>query len=165
MKLLKNKKGFTFTELIVVMAIMSIVGAAVAGLLRTGLSASGRISEDMAYETEARTALSLITVQLRQHDATGAILVKSPTEVWMYDGDPADKTGICIIFKSGGLYSYKLTNGIVDETGDPIANISGFTIAMSTSASEKYITYDIEILYGNEGKHLSQSITQRSAPA
>lgn len=163
MRLLKNKKGFSFIELVVVMAIMSIVGTAVAGLLRTGLSASGRISENMATETEARTALSLITVQLRQHDATGAIHVKSDKEVWLYDDSDA-MTGTAVLFKDGGLYSYKLTNGLVDETDEPIANISGFKITHDISESGLLNTYKITITYGKDAKSLSQTITQRSAP-
>ena len=145
------------------MAIMSIVGATVAGLLRTGLSASGRISEDMAYETEARTALSLITVKLRQYDATGAIDVISSDQVWFYD-NIENKSGTAIRFKDGGLYSYSLSGGIVAETGEPIAYISGFEISDSVSESGMFITYDIKVFYGKDGKSLSQTITQRSAP-
>ena len=161
-KPIKSKKGFSFIELVVVMAIMSIVGATVAGLLRTGLSASGRISEDMAYETEARTALSLITVKLRQYDATGAIDVISSDQVWFYD-NIENKSGTAIRFKDGGLYSYRLSGGIVAETGEPIAYISGFEISDSVS-DPACLSHTISRCFTERTAKACLRRLQRSAP-
>jgi prepilin-type N-terminal cleavage/methylation domain-containing protein len=80
LKRLKNKKGFSFLELVIAMAIMGLLGTMVVGLVKTGLTSSGRIRDDMSSETEARAALSLITVQLRRHDATGAIRIDTVNE-------------------------------------------------------------------------------------
>ena len=107
MKFLRSKKGFTVIELVVTMAIMGILSMSVAGLVRTGLSSYKHISSDMSYETEARAALSLITVQIRQHDETDAIAVDSANKKIKLKDAPGNSAGTIIWFEDGTVYSVK----------------------------------------------------------
>ena len=156
MRFLKNKKGFSFIELVVVMAVFAILGAAVSGLVKTGLNSYGNISSDMSSETEARTALSLVTVQIRQHDATGAITVNSDTSLTLSDPD------MRIWFEDGYLWVLDLDDP--DPLDKKIAEVTGFKIRQYTDSNET-VFYEITVEYGPSGnsRELSQTITQRSA--
>jgi prepilin-type N-terminal cleavage/methylation domain-containing protein len=175
LKRLKNKKGFSFLELVIAMAIMGLLGTMVVGLVKTGLTSSGRIRDDMSSETEARAALSLITVQLRRHDATGAIridtvneeieLLKNPNAA-----PPAHLNGTVISYGGGDVYAQDTTDvsGPVSTAGlTPIARVVDVAVTFDLNDAGTAITYDITVTYGAPGnlKELKQTVTQRSNPA
>lgn len=171
MKGLWNQKGFTVVELIVAMAVLAILGAAVSGLVRTGLSAYARVSDTHYTETEARTALSLVTTQLRKHDATGAIEVVTGQHLGLRD-DPAgeDKeAGIVIWFESGTVYTAQTADINLLPSMDiatPIAQVYGLTVTEEATADSMGLAYKVTVSFGAEGeKQLSQTVTQRSAAA
>ena len=172
MKCLKNKKGFSFMELVIAMAIMGILGAMVIGLIKAGLTSSKRINKDTAYETEARTALSLITVQLRRHDATGAILIDKERDKIELKTDPVasppdDSAGMVISFADGVVYA-KETNDVkapfITDGLEPIATAYSVDVNMTVTGSA--VAYEIVIEYGEPGslKELRQTVTQRAEP-
>ncbi|MPM04582.1 hypothetical protein SDC9_50860 [bioreactor metagenome] len=180
MRYLHNKKGFTLIELIVAMMVFAILGGAIAGVLKAGLSSYGHISDDMYSETDARAALSLITVQIRQHDATGAITVDGGgTVLRLKSGSDGDSGGTLIWFDSTSqtLYSYEATSDVatLDPSFVSVSDASAIAKINSLELKQKnredgtnlpYTVYTVTIKYTKDGgKELSQTVTQRSAPA
>lgn len=167
--MLNNRKGFTLIELVIAMAVLAILGGAIAGVLHTGLRSYSRISESMYTETEARTALSLVTVQIRQHDATDAITVDGANNIIRLKDDPDYTAGTVIWLEDGTLYCTKVSDvGTLPEAeeAEAIAQIYDIDLSQGVSDSGISLEYTVKIYYGEDGdKHLSQTITQRSAPA
>jgi len=172
MRQVKRQAGFTLIELVVAMAVMSILGAAVMGLIKTALSSYDHINEDMAAETEARAALSLVTVQIRQHDQTGAIVLNPDGSLKFLDA-PGDisSSGSIIWFNTAdsGLYAQDYGNLNNTTTAGPpnkIASITNFSVTRDDNGGTGPYTYNITISYGTgeNARALSQDVTQRSAP-
>jgi prepilin-type N-terminal cleavage/methylation domain-containing protein len=168
MRFFKNKKGFTLIELLVSMMVLAILGAMVTALVRTGLSSSGRIATDMAQETEARTAMSLVTVQIRKHDETGAIRMGSSDVTFR---DYPGSSGRKIWFEDGALKLQEYTM-VSDETTNVypqplrIAEVLDFSVTTPDDlVPGGTATYTITIVYEGgmgESRTLTQSVTQRS---
>lgn len=168
MRVLRKSGGFTLMELVVAMAIFAILGSTIAGLLKTGLSSYHSISRDMYNETEARTALSLISVQLRQHDITGAITVDTENKILRLKDNPSANSGTVIWFSDHKVYTAEVSDvntSIADiENESAIATIYNLEVGQenlpNTAPSDT-----VTVHYGEHGeKTLSQTITQRSAP-
>lgn len=167
MKRLWNQRGFTVVELIVTMAVLAILGATVSGLVRTGLSAYGRVSDTHNTETEARTALSLVTTQLRKHDATGAIDLADGQTLRLRRDPVAENKGTVIWFTGGTVYTAQtenvnITPDIADATA--IARVYDLHIEIALTENTPSLSYQVTVTYGASGeKELSQTVTQRSA--
>lgn len=67
-KLAKSKKGLTLVELILAMAIMSILMAAYYSLFFTGNRHYEYVHDSYRKQNEARIAMSYITTRIRQND-------------------------------------------------------------------------------------------------
>ncbi|NLM84967.1 MAG: prepilin-type N-terminal cleavage/methylation domain-containing protein [Clostridiales bacterium] len=184
-----GRKGMTILELLVTMAVLSLLGAMVLGLVGAGRRSSTRIQTDIADDTEARTAMSLITVSIRQHDATGAIElvnVGAQTERLKLRANPfaisaeEREKGKVILFREGD--DGMCTIYAVDRTGEgqsvsdpvdvmPLADIEPIAVVRSVRITEDIVdnslVYNIVITYGAGGreKTLEQSVTLRSAIA
>jgi len=179
----------TILELLVTMAVLSLLGAMVLGLVGAGRRSSTRIQTDIADDTEARTAMSLITVSIRQHDATGAIElvnVGAQTERLKLRANPfaisaeEREKGKVILFREGD--DGMCTVYVVDRTGEgqsvsdspdfmnlselePIAVVR--SVRITEDIVDNSLVYNIVITYGAGGreKTLEQSVTLRSAIA
>lgn len=171
---LKNQSGFTLMELLVTMLVLMILGTTIGGLVRTGLTSYGKIKSDAAYETEARTALSLITVQLRQHDETGAVTYDSANKRLELQDDPSYSAGNVIWFHKededvqGTIYLAQVSDvgGLLPATGEatPVAEALNLEISDGITEDGKK-TFAVTITYGADlanAKTLTQTITQRS---
>jgi len=184
-----GRKGMTILELLVTMAVLSLLGAMVLGLVGAGRRSSTRIQTDIADDTEARTAMSLITVSIRQHDATGAIElvnVGAQTERLKLRANPfaisaeEREKGKVILFREGD--DGMCTVYVVDRTGEgqsvsdspdfmnlselePIAVVR--SVRITEDIVDNSLVYNIVITYGAGGreKTLEQSVTLRSAIA
>ncbi len=162
----RNKKGFTFIELVVAMAVSAILGVILVTTLQTGIVSYKNISYDMITETEARAALSLITVQIRQHDQTGAIRVLGETSLQFIDDPDLPNSSYSVVtYESGKLVSRQYddlsdVSGIALSTVE-VAAVSAFSVTTGADTFGAPV-YLISIGYG-EGKTLKQSVTQRSA--
>lgn len=77
-----NKKGFTLTELIITMAIVAILGTVVVTMLQSGNRFQSGVVNSADLQNNARTAMSYITVKIRQNDTSGGITVDkvNPTD-------------------------------------------------------------------------------------
>ncbi|NLT57963.1 MAG: prepilin-type N-terminal cleavage/methylation domain-containing protein [Clostridiales bacterium] len=64
----KHLRGFTVIELLVVMMVLSVLGGVLITLVHTGGSGYNHTLRNYEAENEARTALSYITVKVRQND-------------------------------------------------------------------------------------------------
>lgn len=170
LRYIKNRSGFTLMELLVTMLVLMILGSTIGGLVRTGLSSYGNIKSDAEYETEARTALSLITVQLRQHDETGSITYYAAQKRLKLRTDPLYDAGNVIWFADGTVYLAQVLD--VDEivsTADatPVAAVLDMDITQQLQDDNTYV-YTVTIDYGADEaskKTLSQTVTQRSQAA
>lgn len=167
MKRVWNQRGFTVVELIITMAVLAILGATVSGLVRTGLSAYGRVSATHNTETEARAALSLVTTQLRKHDATGAIDLGDGQTLRLRRAPAVDDGGTVIWFDGGTVYTAQTDNVLVTpniEDAAAIAHVYGLHIERVPTDNNLGLSYQVAVKYGESGeKELSQTVTQRSA--
>ncbi len=174
-KKLKNKSGFTIIELVVAMAIMGILGGVVASLVTMGTSSYQKVNTDLDYQTQARTAMSFITVQLRQHDEAGLVLMTDGSgvstdtfdgsgRVYFCDKDPATVPGTPgkYIEIVGDELSYVSFSDKGDSTtyldAIPIAVVRGLNITKTTANGRE--TYDITVEYG-DGRQMTESIALR----
>lgn len=178
MKLIKkrsNKSGFTIIELVVAMAIMGILGGVVASLVTLGTSSYKKINTDLDYQTQARTAMSFLTVQLRQHDEAGLVSltdgsgVETDTftgsgKIWFFDKDPSlhpDTAGKYAQVSGGELQYVSFTNKSEStsfEPAVPIAQVQGVSLTRTQVNGKD--TYALIVDYG-DGRQLTEAIALR----
>lgn len=72
---IKTKSGYTLVELVLVMAILGILGGTLVAVTGVGSKAFSRINGEFSAQSEARAAMSFITVKLRQNDMSGIISI------------------------------------------------------------------------------------------
>ena len=165
-----GKKGFTLIELVVALAISAILGVILVSTVRTGLASYKFVDSDMMSESEARAALSLVTVQIRRHDATGAILLGSEEEdngvIKLIDDPtlPAEEQSYSVIFftEDGVLMAEEYAaNGTLISSA-AVAKLNTFTVTQDVNAFNIPV-YFISLTYGENGRVLEQAVTQRSA--
>jgi len=82
-KCVKNEKGFTLVELIVAMAIMSVLMAMYYSLFFSGGRHYEIVHDSYKKQNEARIAMSFITTKIRQND-----LIISDTQAVSVQEDP-----------------------------------------------------------------------------
>lgn len=72
----EHRRGYTLTELMLVMLLLALFGITVMALIQSGSSAYKKIADNRTAETNARVALAYLEVRLRQNDAQGSIAIK-----------------------------------------------------------------------------------------
>ena len=183
-----GNRGMTILELVVTLAILSLVGTMVLSLVSAGRSSSNRIQADIADATEARTAMSLVTVALRQHDEIGAINLyntdfnnirltmkdnpSAPSEEERKKGTvllfkKSDMDGLCYIYAIDRTGEYQNVDDAVQpaelEAVVPLAVVK--SVEITRNIVNNAWVYTIAMTYGEDGqeKRLEQSIKLRSA--
>ncbi len=73
---LKKSRGYTLTELVLVMLILSIFGVTIITLIQSGSHAYQTIIDNKNAESDARLAISCIGVRVRRNDITGGVRVE-----------------------------------------------------------------------------------------
>ena len=68
---IESEDGFTLIEMIVVMAILTIIVAAFVELLSLTITRSARTEEQATLQTEARAGIDALTSELRQSMCNG----------------------------------------------------------------------------------------------
>lgn len=158
-----KKKGFTLIELVVALAVSTILGVVLVSTVQTGVTSYKNIDKDMMSETQARAALSLVTVQIRQHDMTGAISVSEDNRSITFLDDPSNETSTYTVvsFEVDKLYAREYTGDGMLSAQTEVALLTNFTVAQQTNAFNQPV-FLIHMEYG-EGRVLDQTVTQRSA--
>ena len=159
-----TKKGFTLIELVVALAVSTILGVILVSTVQTGVTSYKNIDKDMMSETQARAALSLVTVQIRQHDTTGAIsVIDAQTMKFVDDPSNADSSYSIISFSGVKLTAseYAETSAIAPSSVTQIALLTSFSVTASVDTFGSPV-FNFVIGYG-EGRVLEQSVAQRSA--
>jgi prepilin-type N-terminal cleavage/methylation domain-containing protein len=171
-KYVRSRKGFTLIELIVAMAVMSVLLA----LYYSMFFAGGRTYEAMynSYkeQNEARIAMSFITVKIRQND-----YVKPPNIHAISIGEDTDPDrGWYMLIDDGDVYTadeyiYTLPDGEgrslmtsssnFDPDGTVIAeNLS--RLELSSSTIQGNVCIGIKILYNGGGSELEETVVLRA---
>ena len=168
MKMLKNKKGYTEAELMMVFALVALFGILCFTLIQAGGGAYERLAENRSNKSFARVALSYIENRVRQGDTGEQIFI---TDNPIEDGDN-DKalvisgiTGIegeelWIMQKDGELVEFYVTAGaeINPSSYFSIADIDTFDIVKKGETLELSIGY----MQNDELKMQTRIITLRS---
>lgn len=169
-------KGFTLIELIVAMAVMSLLVAACFSLFFTGQSTYGGIYGDYQHQNEARIAMSYLNVKIRQNDY---ILPTGSHSVTVVEESVSGKKYLRVFVGPDADdfdYIYEDVHGALRITQD-ITKAEAFAddqvliaerlegISISSPETEPGVydrsTINIEIGYGG-GKKLSETIILRS---
>ena len=157
---IKSNRGLTLVELMAVMAIMAILAATLSATLSTGSRLFRRTDDTYKAQTEARVAMSYITMKLRQHDRTGGVAVNDQP------GNPY------LQLTSGGTTTkiYHQDKKLVEQIEKTDGSIVFTDIAehikaveFSQSSDKKLIIVSIKYFDGNGSeKALSKTVILRS---
>lgn len=145
--MIKNNKGFTLVELIVVIAITGLIVTMVFTLVGSGRNHFRNINENFNHQSEARIAMAYITTILRQNDSTNSNITINQTEMNIVTG-----TGNIRIFYDGTVLREQRST---EPLPRDIARIDGIVLERNQN------NISIRIDYGN-GQHLDSMISLRS---
>jgi len=120
----KSRKGYTLVELLLAMAILSILAASLSALLSTGSNLFANAEKSYQSQIEARTALSYITVKIRQNDASGAIEVKRMANISSLSGEERDVLIIKEHLGGGKCWLIYFENGVLYEKYCDLSSVS-----------------------------------------
>ncbi len=166
MKILKNKKGYSEAELMMVFALIALFGILCFTLIQAGSGAYERLAENRSSKSFARVALSYMENRVRQGDSDDSVTI---TDNPLEDGEKAlvisGITGVAgeelwIMQYGDELVEYYIAHG--DEI-DPssyfsIADIDSFDVTKTGSTIELAIGY----IQNDELKSQKRIITLRS---
>lgn len=142
--MLKKNIGVTLIELIIVIALITVIGGTLMTILDVGGKHYKEATEVFDNQSEARIAMAFITTSLRQND-TGEGINITP--------NPGSSL---IIKKSSGDISFYYEDGYLKTNTKTIAKIKKVLFEKHDSS------IDITIWYGNRLEPLKSTITLRS---
>ena len=138
-----GESGFSVVELLVALTLMAFLSTSLLTIIGTGGGAFQKILDEKSAQSEARIAISYVTVKIRQYSSSGMVSVipsdspTNPGNVLKIDAD-AGMTGesYFIYFEygiDGGAGRLVEKNAAAPRVGDPtgtqkIADISDFNI-------------------------------------
>ncbi|MDR3543324.1 MAG: DUF4860 domain-containing protein [Desulfosporosinus sp.] len=174
---IKNTKGFTIVELLVAMAIFAILGTMLLTMMNTGANLYRNANATMDAQSNARIAMSYITVKIRQNDVLNQIYIDNtsypPLKVLTIN-DAANPGNTFWIYIDNGKLREQYGNTVTgfDDvnlgSGEEIADIKSFT-TYSVDSSENPIVDNtpgpkihFEINSTDGSVDLKQDITLRS---
>lgn len=108
---LRQEAGLTLSEMLVVLAIMGIILAALAGVLSMSITQSSQIQEQSTLQTEVRATVDTMARELRQAytgDSSYPIVTATSTTLMFYSPDKA------VPFHNR-LIAYRLAGGQIDR--------------------------------------------------
>lgn len=169
-------KGFTLIELIVAMAVMSLLVTACFSLFFSGQSTYGGIYGNYQHQNEARIAMSFLNVKIRQNDFIlptndhAVTVVKEPVSgkkyLRVFIGPDADDYDYIYEDVHGALrITQDITKAEVFADDQVMIAERLESISISSPETEPGVydqsTINIEIGYGG-GKKLTETIILRS---
>ena len=165
--LAKSQKGMTLVELIMAMAIMSILMAAYYSLFFTGNRHYEYVHDSYRKQNEARIAMSYVTTRIRQNDVLlddhAVSIAKSGSRQWLrieskdadgdsqyeyiygYTGPGGDMRLMSVVTRKADIDSVELDSGNVIADG-----LSGIVFSSTVQNGSTCIT--IEIKYDSTEK-------------
>lgn len=162
-KKLAEKNGSSMIEMIAVMLILVLLGAAVYTLIFAGSSAQQRINENMDTQIGARIAVSYLNVSLRQSDGESRVSIRenplTGEDALVIRLSEASQYYKWIYFSGGKLYEYI---GYQDETPNDllatnvIAQLDGFKTELD--AETNTITNTVYYTFAGESAEISQKM-------
>jgi len=160
------RSGSTLVELIMVMLLLVLFGAAISVLIYSGGETQGRIIAEKNAQIDARVALSYLNMYIRQNDEAGkieitpnaytgekSILVKTRAEWGGYD--------TWIFFADGCLYECLVDPGQEPAVGlsFKIAEIDRFDVTVNDDGS---VTNTIGYIINDRAEEMRSVIFLRS---
>lgn len=137
--MIKGSKGFTLLELIVVIALFSIVTITIFGLITSSTATYSAVSDDLSLQYESQAAMS----QIQEYviDCNGAVCYNSDdaTLYLLY----LDKTAISETSTGCTIHAFTWKedeNEIYYATGEVLKGDSGFSYSLSEYEMSEYVT-------------------------
>jgi prepilin-type N-terminal cleavage/methylation domain-containing protein len=143
----RRDSGFSVVELLIALTLMAFLAASLMTILTTGSDAFQKVLDDKNAQSEARIAVSYISVKLRQYSSRGRVSVvpsDSPTNIRNvlkideYAGISSGESRFIYFEEStgGGLGRLVEKNSVSPRVDDPsgahkIADISDFSVAFA----------------------------------
>ncbi|MDR0380669.1 MAG: DUF4860 domain-containing protein [Oscillospiraceae bacterium] len=164
---MRGRWGASFLELFFVAALLLLFGITTYTLVSVGGNTYRRVMEKRDDSANSRVALSYMTTQIRQHDRTGGVQIRSLPDggdclvlTDYYDGEPYE------------LYVY-LYDGVLRESllpaaeplepayGAEIANIDGFKLTYAGPAEEPERAVRLNVWAGQGSNRRENAVTLR----
>ncbi|MBD1577096.1 prepilin-type N-terminal cleavage/methylation domain-containing protein [Vibrio sp. S11_S32] len=151
---MKNSRGFSIIELLIVLAILGVVSVQLTTFFRSGFFAQGEVSQAKAYVVRVQTAVAAYTSSQWQN----CVGITSVTTDDLINGgyleeDPANlpyPTDINLITQT-------------DKTGEDYARYAEVTLTIDDLATVKYIAKDTLFSRMTTDSANSNTITYRQA--
>ena len=140
-----GQAGFSIVELLIALTLLAFLAASLLTIITSGSDAFQKVLDDKSAQSEARIAISYITVKLRQNSSAGKVSIvpsdsmTNARSVLKIEGDPnAFPGGVYFIYfeeaEDGGTGCLVEKNADAPHVGDPsnalvIADISDFSVS------------------------------------
>ncbi len=158
---MKNRRGYTLIELVLVLMLLILVASMVFLLSATGSQTYLRLTAKQAQAADLRTGLSYLDVQIRQHDEQGALSITPGP----FDSSPAlaikriinDKTYTTWIYLRDGY----LCELFVAEETVIMPDMGSRIVAMDGFAMEPLADGAIKITLSRQAKDQAEIVGSR----
>ncbi|MDR5658119.1 prepilin-type N-terminal cleavage/methylation domain-containing protein [Serpentinicella sp. ANB-PHB4] len=107
-KIIKNNKGITLVELIVAMAIVSIIGGLTISMFSFGITAFSRSDQQYQIQSDLRFATQFITREVRN---AGSVDLQGNIQDFEQDFEQSLEQGYNYIYYKNGELKYKASTG------------------------------------------------------
>ena len=169
---LHKDAGFSIVELLIALTLMAFLATSLLTIITAGGDAFQKVLDEKTAESEARIAISYVTVKLRQHSSQGMVsivpsdLATDDRSVLKIQGSSDGMAGesYFIYFEEspdGGVGRLVEKNSVAPRVGDTagahkIADISDFRISY---ADESETIINISISYDTPGESNTRDVS------
>ena len=166
---LKNNRGFSLVEVVFVMALLAVFGAATYALVAVGGDTYERVVSNRDVNARLRTAASFIGMRMRQNDEYGAVGIEKggicgDMLVFTQDIEGTENKTYVYMYEES-LYEASIGEGVefTPEAGFEICRISGLEIDyLEGRGGAQAIEYSVYAEDGGKGMKISSVIAVRS---
>ena len=167
-----DQSGFSIIELLIALTLMAFLATSLLTIITAGGDAFSRVLDEKTAQSEARIAISYITVKLRQHSSRGLVSVvpsdslSDNRNVLKIEGGAGGVPGesYFIYFEEspdGGIGRLVEKNAVAPRVGDPagankIADISDFEISYM---DENQTSINITVYCDTPGERITRDVS------